>query len=116
MAEHRIKITNLPDQVGRGAGKTRVVIIGANEEGETLSTATIDDFPTEFNDQMGREGKQLNVIESIEQDPGDPTFVICKIVEKWIPANEHEEFSINASDEETNIINPNQLPGSIRAV
>jgi hypothetical protein len=58
MVEHRIKISNLPEQVGREAGKTRLVIIGANAEGVTLCAATTDDFPTEFNDQIGREGKQ----------------------------------------------------------
>jgi hypothetical protein len=52
------------------------------------------------------------VIESIEQDPNDPSFVICRIVEKWTPVNEHGEFSINTSDQETKIITSKKLPGT----
>ena len=112
MVEYRVRITNLPENIGGEPGKSSLVIVGANSDGVTLCAATFDDFPTEFNDQMVREGKQLNVIESIEQDPDDPAFVICKIAEKWVPVNEHGEFSINTSDKRTKIINLKNRPGA----
>jgi len=112
MTEYRVRITNLPKEVGREPGKISFVIIGANSDGVTLCAATIDDFPTEFNDQMGQEGKQLNVIESIEQDPEDPAFVLCKVSDVWVPVDERGEFNVSANDEQTKIIDLNKLPGA----
>jgi hypothetical protein len=98
MTEYRVRITNLEEQVGREPGKSKYVIIGTNPDGVTLCAATLDDFPTKFNDQMRQEGKQLNVIQSIEQDLADPTFVICKIDEVWIPVGENGEFDVSEGE------------------
>jgi hypothetical protein len=69
VARYRVRITDLPRRSGTVAGGPRFVAVRQSADGVTLVSAAVEDFPTVFNSQLALSGKQVTVIQDIQQDP-----------------------------------------------